>query len=451
MNDMDPHTLREIIFKSPEHVSDLIKSVAHAHRLRILVLLLDGPQEFSHLLDAVKISKTALANHLTHMMDKGVIERSERGMYQITADGKDLITAVATFYEHSTARELNRVNQIKKQYAQGYKGMSRKIHKNSIANPPVIQDCWLTYIGAVTGVLQWLGVDCDIIDVGGYSGYVFLLNVAKGITCASGPTAHNAWEEIHRGTERLGWSLTSISDEQSYPLSEKATPEDRARAWHFFEVVKKEIDKGSPVVLWGIPVPEYGIVTGYEGDSYTVSTVRRFTGQPELPVRYDALQAPGCMEAIFFNEKIPVPEERDKDAIDSALTMAEGNYALKGYVQGLEAYDEWVTVLEGGKSEVDYFGNSYVGACLHDARRIAAQFLERMTQKYESHCSSLKKAAHYYNEAATLLGTFTEMFPFPQSEAAPDYSKGAEILRAVKESERAAMQQLRKAFQQWGH
>lgn len=131
--------------------------------------------------------------------------------------------------------------------------------------------------------------------------------------------------------------------------------------------------------------------------------------------------------------------------------LIQCEYSSTLYWQGLEAYDEWTTILEGGESEVDYFGNSYVGACLHDARRIAAQFLERMAQKYESHCSSLKKAAHYYNEVAALLGTFTEMFPFPQSETAPDYCRGAEILKAAEGSERAAILQLRKAFQQWGH
>jgi len=453
MREMSPHELKEILLESPENVSDLIKGVAHVHRLQVLVLLTDGAQEFSSLLDAVKVSKTALANHLTHMMNKGFVERSERGMYEITKDGKDLLTAVATFYEGSKARELNRITQTKNQYSQGYKAMEET--EKIVKNPPIIQDAWLTYIGAVTGVLQWLGVDCDVTDVGGYSGYAFLINVAKGVTCPSGPTAHAAWEEIHKGTESLGWKLKFFCDERPFPLSREVTREDQKRAQKLFELVKKEIDEnGNPVVVWGLPVPEYGIVTGYEGDSYVASTVRRFIGKPETPIRYDAVQSPGCMEAIFFVKEIPLPKSKDKDAIERALKMADGALVRKGYVAGPSAYTEWAAVLEtGGSGKVDYFGNSYVGACIDDARGIAAQFLEQLTEKYADspQATFLGKAAEEYGEVKKLLTQFVDIFPFAhEGEMLPEPCKrGTEILRAVKRHEVAAINYLRTAYQKW--
>lgn len=455
MDEMSPHELKEILSESPETLSDLVKGVAHVHRLEVLALLLDGPKEFSSLLDVVKVSKTALANHVTHMMNKGFVERSERGMYQITAEGQSLLTAVATFYKDSKARELNRITQVKNQYAQGYKIME-EVTENLVANPPVIQDAWLTYVGAVTGVLQWLGVECDVTGVGGYSGYVFLINVAKGMTCPSGPTAHGAWREIHKGTESLGWKLKIFADERPFPLSEEVTPEDRDRAWKFFELVKKEIDeKGNPVVVWGIPVPEYGIVTGYRGDSYVASTVRRFTGKPEIPIRYDALQSPGCMEALFFVEEIPVSEQGDKEAIERALKMAEGAFTAKGYVTGPSAYNEWASVLETGEpGKVDYFGTSYVGACIDDARGIAVQFLERMSKKYENRpqATFLGRAAEEYTEVKKLLAEFVNIFPLfaHTGEMLPEAcNKGAEILRTATHHEIAAIDYLRTAFQEW--
>ncbi len=446
-------TLKETLLESAEDISDLIKTAAHRHRLQILALLTDGPREFASLLDAMKLSKTALANHLTHMMKRGLLERYERGMYQITKDGKDLLQAIATFYINSKAREINQIEHLKKQYSKGYKAL--EMEEKTVANPPLIQDAWLTYIGAVAGVLQWLGVDCDVTDVGGYSGYTFLVNVANGKTCPSGPTAHSAWGEIHKGTESLGWKLHSFADERPFPLSSEVTPEDRERAWNLFEMIKKEIkNHDKPVVLWGIPVPEYGIVTGYKGDSYITSTVGRFLKKPEPPIRYDALQSPGCMEAIFFAKEIPVPETRDKEALARALKMAEGTFTMKGYTAGPAAYDEWAAVLETGDPEkVDSFGNNYTGACIHDARKSTAHFLERIAKKYKesSQTAFLGKASKEYSNAEKLLSNFVDIFPFPPpgETTLETCKKGAEILRTVKQHEIAAITNLKKAYQNW--
>jgi len=452
---MNTHELKSILLRSPDEVSDLIKTAAHTHRLQVLALLVDGPKKFSFLLDVAKLSKTALANHLTRLMNKGFAERYERGIYQITKDGQNFLEAVATFYIDSKARELTHIKKIKSQYSKGYEAIENPMDEKTVTNPPQIGDAWLTYLGAVTGVLKSLGVDCDVVDIGGYSGYTFLVNVARGMTCASGPTAHSAWEEIHKGTERLGWKLKSFGDERPFPLSEEITPEDRKRAWNLFKLVKKEIDEnGRPVVVWGLPVPEYGIVIGYKGDSYLASTVRRFIGKPETPIRFDALQSPGCLEAIFFVEKIPIPEEKDKNAIKRALEMAEGKFVRKGYVTGPSAYEEWATVLERGEPDkVDYLGNSYVGACIHDARGIAKHFLERLAKKYANtpKAAFLLKAAEEYGKAEKLLNQFMNIFPFAHTGEMPleKRKKGAEILRAVKEHEVEAIAYMREAYFKW--
>jgi DNA-binding transcriptional ArsR family regulator len=452
---MNSHELKSILLRSPDEVSDLIKTAAHTHRLQVLALLVDGPKEFSFLLDIIKLSKTALANHLTQLMNKGFAERYERGTYQITKDGQSFLEAVATFYMGSKARELSHIKKIKTQYSKGYEAIENLIDEKTVTNPPQIEDAWLTYVGAVAGVLKSLGTDCDVVDVGGYSGYTFLVNVAKGMTCPSGPTAHQAWEEIHRGTESLGWKLKFFSDERPFPLLEEVTPEDRKRARKLFELVKKEIDENDrSVVVWGLPVPEYGIVIGYKGDSYLASTVRRFIGKPETPVRYDALQSPGCLEAIFFVKKIPIPEEKDKNAIKRALEMAEGRFVRKGYVTGPSAYEEWASILEKGESDkVDYLGNSYVGACIHDARRIAKHFLERLAKKYANtpKAAFLLKAAEEYGKAEKLLNQFVNIFPFAHTGemSLEKRKKGAEILRAVKKYEVEAIAYMREAYFKW--
>jgi len=54
-----------------------------------------------------------------------------------------------------------------------------------------MQRCWLTWVGATTGCLRALGVNCDTADVAGQSGYAFRI-IINDTLCASGPTAFSA-------------------------------------------------------------------------------------------------------------------------------------------------------------------------------------------------------------------------------------------------------------------
>ena len=106
--------------------------------------------------------------------------------------------------------------------------------------------CWLSYTGAVAGSLRALGVDCDTVDVGGYSGYAFIINVAKGVTGPSGPTAlpFKTWKQIRKGTESLAWTIEHHEYPHSYPAKEgNPTPQEIEIAKKLFEKIKQEIDE----------------------------------------------------------------------------------------------------------------------------------------------------------------------------------------------------------------
>ncbi len=104
--------------------------------------------------------------------------------------------------------------------------MSRKVVTRGVVCPR----CWLSYTGTVAGSLRSLGVDCDTVDVGGYSGYAFIVNVTKGATDPSGPTALGGlWNEIFSGTESLGLSIEVYEDVEYERLSGDPTPEELER------------------------------------------------------------------------------------------------------------------------------------------------------------------------------------------------------------------------------
>jgi DNA-binding HxlR family transcriptional regulator len=449
--------LRSIIFES-KGIAELLRSAAHPSRIQILVLLLRGERDFSKLMQHTGLSKTALANHLKQLMEKGLVQRVARGEYSLTVDGEELLNATVAMYKGSTWREEKKRERLRKRYTEGLiegKPLSRKVISKKVEYQP----CWLSYTGAMAGSLRALGVDCDTVDVGGYSGYAFIINVAKGVTCPSGPTALplETWKKLHRGTESLGWTIEHYEYPHSYPAKEgNPTSQEIEIARKLFEKIKREIDeRDRPVVLWGLAIPEYGIVKGYKGNSYITSTYRSLINQPEEPILFYDLKAPGCIDAFFFREKFEVDAvAADNEALGRAVRFASTSVPiLDNYVGGPAALDEWAGVLENlSEEEQNYHGNSYVGACVCEGRFVCAEFLRRLSKKYPGEQSKhLQEAAESYERGAELMKNFTQIFPFKfQGEMKlKDRQEGAEMLRKVRPFEEEAVKQMKKALGEW--
>jgi hypothetical protein len=310
----------------------------------------------------------------------------------------------------------------------------------------------------MAGALRALGIDCDIADVGGYSGYSFIINVAKGVTCPSGPTAlpPATWIEIQKGTENLGYAIETFAHPGGYPAEEgKPTTEEIEIAKRLFEKIKLEIDtKDQPVVVWGLVIPEYGIVKGYEGNSYLTSTYRSIIKQPETPILYYDLKAPGCLEAFFFRNKTKLDSNTvDKEALERAIQFACKARAHDNYVSGPAALEEWANVLEKLSDEKqNYMGNSYVAACTWESRCMNTEFLKRLSNKHKGkQTKHLLNAADCYQKSAALMKEFTTIFPFrPQGQMKlEDRKNAANILRKIKPLEEQAIQHMRKALENW--
>jgi hypothetical protein len=408
-----------------------------------------------------KLSKTALANHLRQLVDKRLAEKLDRGEYALTIDGKELLSAAAVMYQDSTRREEERRESLSRRYSEGLKEaelLDRKVIGMEAQYPP----CWLSYTGAIAGALNALGVSCDPVDVGGHSGYAFLINVAKQTTCPSGPTAlgEKSWAQILKATEELGWTIRSLAYDGSYPKKEGGpAPEEVDKAKGIFEKIKQEVnERDRPVVLWGLVAPEYGIVNGYDGNSYVVSTFRRLhdPSLQEDPIPFYDLKAPGCLHAIFFGEKVKLRgEASDKKALRRAIDFASGKVsALSNYVVGPVAFQEWARVLETlPENKQNYHGNSYVGACYCESRGMCAEFLKRLSKKYPGkQFGHLLRAAECYENGLKLMREFTQVFPFrlQGDMKLADRKKGAELLRRVKPFEEEATKHMTDALVEWG-
>jgi hypothetical protein len=324
---------------------------------------------------------------------------------------------------------------------------------------PSYQPCWISYLGSVSGVMKALGKEeHDLVNTGGYTGYAFALpNVSKNTTCPSGPTSlGKMWQEIMKGTDVLGYSIKQFDDPSCYPTQEGiVSPQDRDRASKFFHRIKTVIDQDNPVVLWGLPIPEYGIVTGYQENSYLVSTYRSLVNQPDEPVTFDALQAPGGLHAVIFGDQVnEITPSDDKNTLKRAITLAEGQLTEDNYVAGALAYNTWADVLEKApQKDILYHGNSYVNECTLEAKDLAAAFLDRLAKKYESEPFSayLREAAENFNEIVGLLKSFQNIFPFALEGDLSEEKRleGAKILRKAIPYEKQALSLMKKALDAW--
>lgn len=339
------------------------------------------------------------------------------------------------------------------------KTVSRKVISKRVVCP----SCYLSYIGTVTGSLRALGIDCDAVDVGGYSGYAFVVNVTKGGTDASGPTAlGNLWIQIFRATESLGLTIETYVDLEYEPKGRNPTPEELERAKKLFEKIRKEIDeRDRPTVVWGLPVPDYGVAVGYEGDSYLANTIY---GDTERPVAYHRIEAPGRIQVLFFREKVQKNYVTiDKEAVERAARFASWDESAPGgsvWVTGPAAFDTWVDALRNLPDIKDYWGgyggNSYVAQCVRESRSICADFLLRLYKKYRGRQHKcLVKAAKCYEDELKLIEKFTQVFPYswpPPTQIevrAEDIKKGTEILNKMKPLEEEAVNCMKRAVEDW--
>lgn len=76
-------------FQSTEQAAELLKTIAHPIRLRILLALIEQPSiNVSTLQTQLKIDQSALSHHLIKMKDRGLLTNVRRGkeIYYSLAD-----------------------------------------------------------------------------------------------------------------------------------------------------------------------------------------------------------------------------------------------------------------------------------------------------------------------------------------------------------------------------
>jgi DNA-binding HxlR family transcriptional regulator len=452
--------IQRMVNSASEDIAELLKASAHSKRLIILASLLNGSKSFLELKNLTALSKTALANHLTQMVHAGMITRIHRGSYSLSTDGELLLFSLGKVYFQSERYQQSQRELLEAQYSRFRRfGDSMTIKEKRVSKVGVYQPHGLSYPAAISGALQAIGEKWDVDDVTAFSGYGFLINTSTERICLSGPTALAVWNIIQEATELLGWKLKHYIDQEGFPSnpdpSQPLDERDEKRARKVFEIVKNAIDiHDRPVVIWGIPLPEYGIVNGYQKDFYLVSTFRTLLEQEETPIAYNKIQAPGCMEVFIFEKKISSPTDNDyRDSLVRGLRMAKG-VSLDGYASGLEAYDTLQEqLIETPVEEIDPFAFGYLVDSYYCGRDSVHKYLKKLSEKYskQNFTQYLIKATETYGKISQQYKVLQEHFPlFGEQDLSLENRRiCAKLLNEIKDLEKQAISDLERCLENW--
>lgn len=101
-----------------EDLSKVLGALGNNKRMIILKSLMDGQSTFSELMEASGLRKTALSHHMSTLIDVGLVQNTSRGMYELSRDGLEMLSAVIDTYKTSARlRELEsrrRVDYLRK-------------------------------------------------------------------------------------------------------------------------------------------------------------------------------------------------------------------------------------------------------------------------------------------------------------------------------------------------
>ena len=458
----NPNKIQDKVLSSLDGFSELMNSVGNKKRIYILALLLDGPKLLSIIEEKTELGKTALAHHINLLLNANLIKRISRGEYEITEDGIEILRHNLNLYMSSGLRAQEKAKQLQDRFFFVYNLSDESVTEEKIvSNDPIFQDHSITYIGAVTGVLQSLGSNVTTDDFAGFTGYGFLLSVAKGNLWLGSPTAHTLWSTFASLINKFGWKVKSYIEEESLPSdhehNQPLSIRDDLRARKIFEKIKKEVDKDKPVVLWGIPVPEFCIVKGYKNLNYVVSTYAELGEELQNQFPYDKIDSVGSVHLIIFDKALneEISDKDYKESIERAIYIAENkNLGREGFITGVSAYDEWINTLEEIEDEgTAYFANSYMIDSYFQGRKSVVNYLEKLSKKFSGFAQSipLQKAADEYKIVVENYKKLSKLFPriYDGILTTELCEKGASILRTVKDHEEEAIYFLKRAKKNW--
>jgi len=253
---------------------------------------------------------------------------------------------------------------------------------------------------------------------------------------------------LDAGVHALGRSTMTYSSGDCHTgdsINERTT----AHCREAFELARREVSAGRPVVLWGAYMPEFAVAYGVEGDNYIVRSWKPDMGEEDTPIPFDKIDAPGGPYIMAF----PTPTDpqlyrsfSDQLAVRNAIRLLTAPSQFQSHATGLAAYDTWVKALEQGTCHP--FGLAYNSQCWAEAKAFARGFIPRVAERNPVAAEPLGRAGELFAKVELAVIELAKLFPFPPASeevTADQRDHAIESLREAQNTEKQAVAALQEA------
>ncbi|MHA1927891.1 MAG: ArsR/SmtB family transcription factor [Candidatus Thorarchaeota archaeon] len=397
--------LQNIGLSSKKEIASILKAISHEHRIEMLVILYKGPIEFSELQKELGISKTALSNHITQLLDNRLIKRLGRGSYQISIDGLNFLTSIVSNYRDSQVFLI----EERSKFTEIYSNRSPVTGEKIIALKKLKwQNRWVSHLGAIESCLKYLQMKIPTQWLYGATGHAFILNIGENM-CPSGPTAWNT-EMLFNMAPKIGYKVNGI-------IGMKSEPDFIRMQKNAWTLVKDAIDNNLPCYGWELMIPEYYLIKGYDTKGYY------FTGpladKMKGPKDWTELGNTDISILELYSVTLGNPLDDQiviKEALRNSLIHSTNppKWIRSEYRSGLEGYDRWIRCTKNGTAQTQ--GMAYNTAVWSECRTFAVDFLKLSKKKLKGIArEEFEEAIMLYNEVSDNLKKVMKLYPYNAS------------------------------------
>ncbi len=101
MSRLESDVIRNTLLKSVKDIAFILASLANEKRLLLLAAVSEQSKNFSELQATTQLGKTALANHLSLLVQSGLLRHTGKGRYESSADGLEFLKSLMMAYAGS--------------------------------------------------------------------------------------------------------------------------------------------------------------------------------------------------------------------------------------------------------------------------------------------------------------------------------------------------------------
>jgi len=265
-------------------------------------------------------------------------------------------------------------------------------------------------LGALGGALRSAGDHRGLAEIAGGSGLAFAHRAFPGLY-AAGPTSFAWAAELPDMLGALGYDAEVFHADPGSPVLGAVRSRAVAR-------IESELAAGRAAVIWGVHLPEFGLVRGLDRAAATLAVsgvLDEQGGRHELALGRlgEEGDAPALLVAALGERVVQNEDAAGDAALALAIRALSGGASSVGPARsGPDAYDLWTDGLRSGR--FDPGGAAYTLAIVAEARALGADYLSARAREGAPDARAVfQPAAEAAWRAAGALRVAADHLPFP--------------------------------------